>query len=502
MKNLAAALCAISSIMGGLPALAQISAQDTWDNMVFYTGTFGSELTATLTETDNGLHASDVTVTFNPNNENAAAIHFGDVTLVELPDGSVALEYPEKQQIKFQELGQGESEAATFRLDRTGLIMKASGSPGDVTYTTTADMFEFELLEAQFESENTQLDKFEVAIFSQGLTATVRVNTTSGIEQTARHDQLKFTMDIAQNGEERQTISYSARNAETGYDIGFPENKFRWSELSSSLRDGLKFGFNFGAEASDATAIFHDPETPPILMEVSVENSLNAYALDLSGLQYKTEQQNLDLVFTEMSGDIPPISTTLGKFGLQVLMPVLASETAQSTTIAAQAENLQIAALLWDMVDPEKNLPRDPMNFLIDLEYMITTNTGLFDLDKPNPGVEPTVMIDTVEIRDVLISGLGVNLVGDGKVAIDFDGMEPFSGVPNFGGKASFRLSGAYGLLERLLHMNFMTAEDAFGVRAALGMVMKPDGGPDDLVSEIEADRETGAITVNGLRIR
>ena len=129
-------------------------------------------------------------------------------------------------------------------------------------------------------------------------------------------------------------------------------------------------------------------------------------------------------------------------------------------------------------------------------------NHGLFDGIIAGASNDPAMTIDSFEAQKFFVSGLGVDFDGTGKLALDFEGMTPFSGMPNIDGNMQFTLTGAHGLLDNLLALDLLSVEETFAARAALGMATKPDGGPDQLKSEFVFDGKANSITANGLRIR
>ena len=62
-------------------------------------------------------------------------------------------------------------------------------------------------------------------------------------------------------------------------------------------------------------------------------------------------------------------------------------------------------------------------------------------------------------------------------------------------------LTGANGLLDKLIEMGFVSSQDAMGARMMMGMLAVPGEGPDSLKSKIEIN-EQGQILANGQRLK
>ena len=495
-------LCTLTFI--GQTALAQITAQDTWDSLVGYTATFGAELSGTLTQTDTGLDITDVLVRLPSRTDAAATLAFGDLSMVERSDGTVELNYSETQDIRFAEAGKADTEYVTFRMNRSGMEMHASGVPGNVTFETQADQFDFSLIETAPSSTGTDLADAEFSLSILGLRAQTKVNVSglTEITQSASHDRIDFSLDISPAAGDRQTMTGTATGATTGYHILSPSDEIVWTDLPGSFEAGLGFGFFFDFKNYTLVAIIDEPDDTPVLAEMDLQDLESRYGFDRNGVVYNTSSSNVEMSFQFPEDDLPKTDLRLDKLVVEILLPTLARDTSQLSKIKVLAENLRFPDNAWDLLDPENILPRDPITLSADMEYGITMNHGLFDGIIAGASNDPAMTIDSFEAQKFFVSGLGVDFDGTGKLALDFEGMTPFSGMPNIDGNMQFTLTGAHGLLDNLLALDLLSVEETFAARAALGMATKPDGGPDQLKSEFVFDGEANSITANGLRIR
>ena len=65
----------------------------------------------------------------------------------------------------------------------------------------------------------------------------------------------------------------------------------------------------------------------------------------------------------------------------------------------------------------------------------------------------------------------------------------------------TFDISGANGLIDKLIAMGLLSQQDAMGARMMLGMFTVPGSEPDTQTSTIEVN-EQGQILANGQRIK
>ncbi|MEM6618262.1 MAG: hypothetical protein AAF631_03060, partial [Pseudomonadota bacterium] len=138
--------------------------------------------------------------------------------------------------------------------------------------------------------------------------------------------------------------------------------------------------------------------------------------------------------------------------------------------------------------------PREAANLNIDVTAMAK---WLVDLAEAGNSPVPPVQVDTVEITAIELDLAGASFTGTGAATIDNSQMPP---MPV--GAVNLDLRGGLGLVDKLMAIGLLPAEQGQMVKMMSGVFAVPGGdGPDHLISKIEM-QEGGAILANGNRIR
>ncbi|WP_411838056.1 hypothetical protein [Paracoccus sp. ME4] len=237
--------------------------------------------------------------------------------------------------------------------------------------------------------------------------------------------------------------------------------------------------------------------------EGGVEAASGSLAVGMSaeGLSYEgslTEMQ------TRLSGtDLPfPIAYGATENRFRLAMPVLAAEEEQPFALTYVLDGLTLDDAIWQALDPEAALPRDPASLTIDLEGQAVLSQGLMDPEAaqaaaPGPdGAAPMPMTP----RSLAIKALSLDAVG---ATVDLSGALTFGEDPTQPvGTIEGTFGGVNGLLDKLVAMGVVPAEQLMGPRMMMAMFARPvEGAEDQLQTEIEF-REGGSIFANGQQIQ
>jgi PPE-repeat protein len=109
--------------------------------------------------------------------------------------------------------------------------------------------------------------------------------------------------------------------------------------------------------------------------------------------------------------------------------------------------------------------------------------------------------LNALTLEDLTVEVAGAKLGGSGAFTFDNSDLQTFGGVPRPNGEVTLSLDGANGLIDKLIAMGVLTAQDAMGARMMMGMFAVPGDGPDSLTSSIRIN-EQGHVLANGMRIQ
>ena len=108
--------------------------------------------------------------------------------------------------------------------------------------------------------------------------------------------------------------------------------------------------------------------------------------------------------------------------------------------------------------------------------------------------------VNGVQISELTLRGAGAEITGDGAFTFNNTDLQTFDGFPRPEGQATFTINGINGLVEKLIKIGLIPADQAMLPRMMLGMFATPVGD-DMLKSTIEFNAE-GHVLANGQRLR
>ena len=214
------------------------------------------------------------------------------------------------------------------------------------------------------------------------------------------------------------------------------------------------------------------------------------------GLDYGTTANDMTLSVGGSSIPLPPLTFKMAESGMRFGMPIVPSEDEQDFGLRLSLQGLEVDPMLWGMIDPTGQLPRDPANLVIDIDGMATLLQDIFAPEFAEEMAGPPGMLNAVNVNRILLSLAGAELTGDGAFTFNNDAPMPMpAGVMNM------KLTGGNGLLDTLVGMGLVPEDQAMGARMMMGLFAQPGEGEDSLVSTIEV-KEDGSVLANGQRIR
>ncbi|MEM7439664.1 MAG: DUF2125 domain-containing protein [Pseudomonadota bacterium] len=223
--------------------------------------------------------------------------------------------------------------------------------------------------------------------------------------------------------------------------------------------------------------------------------SANAVVAVVDGIATLTSQGN-DAVYKLKLKELPlpPFEASMDSVGMTFSAPLKKTDEGVPAAIKMSIGGLKASDTIWGMVDPAGTIPRDKANLNIDLTAKMK---WLVDLVKAGEASAPPVQVDSVDINDITLEVGGAALNGKGSAILDNSTMPP---MPI--GELNLDLKGGLGLVDKLVGIGLLPAEQAQMAKMMSGMFTVPGGdGPDHLTSKIEM-KEGGAILANGQRIQ
>jgi hypothetical protein len=194
-------------------------------------------------------------------------------------------------------------------------------------------------------------------------------------------------------------------------------------------------------------------------------------------------------VFSMSGGDLPvPVDLSLTGLALRLATPALPSVRAEPYAMLVRATGLAVADSVWDAFDPDRKVPRTPLDLEVDLSGLARVSEG-----PDGAPAEQPIKPETIDINSLRLAFGGAVVDGSGSFRILSQ-----TPVPSGEGKALVTFKGVYALINALSQVDDVPKDALLGLRGALAAIAKADG-PDSLRSEIEL-RSDGTILLNGVR--
>jgi hypothetical protein len=284
-------------------------------------------------------------------------------------------------------------------------------------------------------------------------------------------------------------------------DATIPDS-FESDDVAAALSEGFRFASSVEYETGRTAYRFEDAGDVLEGTQSSARGRLDT-SMGPDGLSYGAGGE--DVTMAVSSSDLPfPVNLNIARLGFDVTMPVIESEAMQEYGVNLELSEFTMSDQLWSMIDPAAQLPRDPATLRVDLDG---TGRLFFNLLDPAEveGLEGRDSIpgevESLTLNELTLELAGASLSGEGAFTFDSDDLESFGGAPAPEGTLDLRLVGGNALLDTLVAMGLVPADQASGMRMMMGLFATPGDGEDELVSKIEVTGD-GQVLANGQRLK
>ncbi len=486
-------------------ALADVTAQQVWDDWQTYLTQMGYTVTAEQSTSGDVTTITDMTVVATvPDTDGSFKMTMPQMTLTENADGTVSIDLPES----FPMTVSGEEEGEVFSVDieyyHTGLEMVVSGDPDDMTYDYSAPTLGLKLGGLQVDDETVPDDIVAMDLKMTDLTGSSQMKTGETRALDQKMTAAGLTYDLAFNdpeGSDDGKINGTLNQLNFEGTSVIPED-FDGSDPQTFFKGGFSFSGLF-TYASGQTSIAGTSEGQAFSMGSESEGGRFGVSIDEQRLAYDVEQNSAKMAVT--TADLPfPIEIAMANAGLKFEFPVHQSEEVQPFGFAINLTDFTMSDVLWSIFDPAGTLPRDPATIALDTTGTAKVLTNIFDpasVEALETSGEAPGELHSLKINELLVSLVGAKLTGDGDFTFDNSNASELDGLPTPSGVANLQLVGANALIDKLISMGLVQENQAVGARMMMGMMAVPGEEPDTLNSKIEFT-EDGQILANGQRIK
>ncbi len=491
------------AIAAGGAAQADVTSAQVWDAWKSVVSETGQTITVGSESQDGGtLTLSDVTFAMQTTDVSATA-NVAEMVLTEQGDGTVAITLSPSYEVKVSVDPEDDDESVdmTLTLTSENLGMIASGDPDAVKYDYTADSLTASVTELVVEGETLELD---ADIVMRAVTGDYTTGADDSMSSRFDSDSMTITvhMDEPDGGDGTLDATMEYADVAITSDGSMALMAGGVKELSGALAEGgTAEGSISHGDASYQVAFVDGSDT--FSLDGTAQGGLLEYALSAEAMSYNAGNTGLDMVITGSEIPLPEVAVQLGEFGLGLTTPVSKSEEPQDFSFALRLVDLAVSDMIWSMIDQGGQLPHDPATVIFDVSGKANFLFDLFDPDSMEMAdSEMPAEIHALDLNELKLAIAGAVLTGEGGFTFDMDNLAAFDGLPAPTGKVNLMLVGANTLLDKLVAMGLIPEDQAMGARMMMGLFARPGDGEDTLVSEIEVDGATGAISANGQRLQ
>lgn len=489
--------------------VADIGAADIWQSQQDYLAALGADMTGQVTRSGVVETVSGITATFTlPFDAGTLVLTGPDMILTELDQGTVSLSYAQPVIVGLAAdiTGHGSISARlALGLDNPDII--ASGRPGDITYDYSIDRMTFELLDL---TAGGALEGTTVALTGNiaELSGQSRAQTADLVTLTSGYAMGALDLNYAMTDPDGTRVTGTGGSDSTtgSSEIVLPRDGMDIMNLAAALSRGLRFSATsetVGYSTSETTET--DGQVIAAQMTSSAVQTVR-YGLDESGLTMEGKAHDNKVEFANQLLLPVPVSASIVTAEGVMQLPVSAGPQPQDMRMQMVMDGVTINEALWSALDPAQILPRDAATVELDLTGQIRNFVDWLNFAQVQTVIEgggmPAEPV-ALTLNRLNVSMAGTDLNGSGAISFDNQDLDSYGGLPKPVGAVDLSLRGANTLIDRLVEMGLVQAEDANGARMMMAIMARPDpdGGDDALMSRIELTGD-GQILANGQRLK
>ena len=498
---------AASTILTSTAVLAQVSATDVRDDLLTYIE--ASNLTVNYSESasGNGIALNNVTITVPELEAEGLYVSmvFPSITLTE-SGGNVDIAISPVNNIKFQVGPNGSEMNLEMMLNYGGHSMTASGTNDRTTYSYSMDSMS--MVNTAFAVEGQPINGTLAfsATNSSGEYTQVNGNLMS-VAGSSSIDTLSVAANLDVPGEVAMNFAFSVSDLNTDFQTAtVPGLDY---EDPMAVLNAINAGMSImGLVNTGQVAMNFEFTEGNDNASVTMTTSAIEGGVLFNKDDFAFSEVISDLVFVMSGSDIPLPQIVVQ--AQEILMggraPLSASDEPRQVAMQLGVRELALQPEVWGMIDPMGAFPHDPLTAVlqasgnINMHYSVTDPMGAQQFAMAMESEQLPFTIHDFSLDELTLMGGGASITGTGSFSFDPNGMPIMPGLTMPSGSASFELLGVNSLLDTLIEMGLVPAEEAMGMRMMMGMFTVSTG--DDAMSSTIEINDQGHILANGQRIQ
>lgn len=485
-------------LLGGTQAVADVTAQDVWDNWKDQMDVYGEGLViGNETMSGDTLTVDSLTMSMSDPDVSIQS-EMGPITFTELGNGTVSVDFPDSYPMTIDADGM----EILLTVSQSNASIIASGTPEAISYDLTADSYAITLesMGEEFANEGT-IEAGELVMSDITGNYVVRTDNLQRIDYALNVGAINFNLDLRETGGDgvilakidmADLVAAAKIAMPLDFDPDAPETMF---VNGFSMEGGYTLGssnyaidINVDGEAAQGTAS---------VGQVGLE-----IGMDIDGIHYAGQSKDI-AINAFFPNELPfPVEASLSEYALNIDVPLSQGDAPRDFAAGIALRDLAVSEGIWSMLDPTSALPHDPATVALDLTGKVNLFFDLLDPAQQQAAAMAEVPgeIHELTLNDLTVQIAGAEVLGTGAMTFDNADMQTYPGMPRPDGSVDLRINGINGLIDKLIQMGLIPEDEAMMPRMMLGMFATPVGD-DQLESRIEFTPE-GQILANGQRLK
>lgn len=489
---------ALAALFLTTPAFA-VTPTEVWQSWQDMATTYGQTMTsASVDDTGASVTVTGLTVSTEQDGVKSE-MTMSEVIFTDNGDGTVDVSMPAEIPLTVTTppaAGETSPTTITISILQTGLSMTASGEVGALDYAFGAD----ETVVKLDRIEGVQVEAIDMVVEAKlsNLGGAYKVDgagDAATLSYEAGADGLNVTVafkdldpspapDGTTTGPSNVNIAISM--ADLGMmGEGAPLTAAMMENMSQALASGVS---SVGAVSAGATTMVFDitEAGKATYMEMTGASTGLSFGLGSDGFGYGADAKDVKMMLKGDDIPFPQIDVAYSEAAFDLQVPVVKGDAPQEFSFLSRLVDFTISEEIWAMFDPTKQLPRDPATLVIDTKGTATVTGDIMDPAAMEAMQTPPAEVNSFDITELHAKIAGADLTGAGAFTFDNADLVTFGGFPAPTGKLDLKLTGANGLLDKLVAMGMFTEEDAMGYRMMIGMFANTAPDKDEMTSTLE----------------
>lgn len=490
---------AFTALLAGNAALAEVTPEQVWENWKGLSSSYGQTVAA-ASEAREGdvLVVKGLSVT-SKNADAEATVTIDELKFTDKGDGSVDVTMSETSKMAMKTVtAAGAAPVATsLSILTTGMLVNASGTAEEMRYQFSGPTLTVKLDGVDAPDAPKDL-KVEATITNMAGDYLVAGSTEKTVASTVKADGAALVMggtDPEAGSKFDAKVNFAGLSGQSNSKVTGD-----MADLAAALKAGAAISGQFAYQSASVDATITDASGETKVNGINGGGDLNI-VMDATKLAYGGTARDASLTVSGGQIPFPQVNLAYKEGAFNLVTPVSKSDAPEDFAFLMKLVDLTISNEVWDMVDPGKQLPRDPISVVLDASGKAKLSVDLMDETAMAGLTAAPGELHALDINALQVKAAGAEITGTGALSFDNSDMTTYSGMPAPTGKVDLKATGVNGLMDKLTAMGLVPEDQIMSARMMLGMFAKVvDGEPDTMTSGLEFKDKH--FFVNGMQLQ